>query len=107
MAETGQLNLLGTDITETRPVLFPALANTLQTSPSALPVIDVAMKRIFSDELQNQQQRARQTMGAALEMISDEEVEVYTTELNHLIDYWLNMFERDIFNGQTLHELLG
>jgi hypothetical protein len=45
-------------------------------------------------------------MGAALLDVADEELEVYLTELRHLINSWLDAFERQVFDGETLKELL-
>lgn len=38
--------------------------------------------------------------------IEDEELEETILEIRHLIELWLDSFEREIFEGKTLQELL-
>ncbi|MEJ0073066.1 MAG: hypothetical protein WDN27_03225 [Candidatus Saccharibacteria bacterium] len=77
------------------------------TARRSTEAIDTALKRIFSDKEQTESERVRQIMGDALTEASDEEVETYLIELQHLIDSWLDVYERTAFDGQTLLELLG
>lgn len=46
-------------------------------------------------------------MGSLTKELSDEDLEVYITELQYLIDQWLDNFEQQAFNGQTLKQVLG
>lgn len=69
---------------------------------------DTALHQIFnSNEEETRVQRVRRIMGASVMMLPDEELEIYATELQHLIDGWLDTFERQVFNGVTLKQLLG
>jgi hypothetical protein len=45
-------------------------------------------------------------MGDTISELSDDELEVCVTEFQHLIDYWLDTFEQDLFDGMTLQQLL-
>ena len=38
--------------------------------------------------------------------MSDDEIQTNTSELQYLIDFWLNNVEKQIFEGKTLDELL-
>lgn len=70
--------------------------------------IDAALQGIFrSDEEESRIQQARRIMGGAIDNLSDEELEVSLTELQHLLDEWLDTFEQDVFDGQTLRQVLG
>ena len=51
-------------------------------------------------------QRARRVLGAAACGVSDDQLEVFVTELQFLIDAWLDAYEREAFGGMTLRQLL-
>ena len=71
------------------------------------PVSD-ALGRIFvTDQEQTRIQKTRGIMGELVADLSDEELEVYMTEFQYLIDEWLDGFERQAFGGQTLKQILG
>ena len=75
---------------------------------SPLASIDTALRRIFtSPQEETLLVKSRRIMGECVADLSDEELEVYNTELQHLIDYWLDGFERQQFDGQTLQQMLG
>jgi len=38
--------------------------------------------------------------------MSDDEIQTNISELQYLIDFWLNNIEKQIFEGKTLDELL-
>jgi len=38
--------------------------------------------------------------------MSDDEIQTNISELQYLIDFWLNNVEKQIFDGKTLDELL-
>ena len=87
-----------------------------QVNTASIPVIgtcplasiDTALRSIFtSPQEETLLVKSRQIMGECVADLSDEELEVYNTELQHLIDYWLDGFERQQFNGQTLQQMLG
>ncbi len=78
----------------------------VETNP--LASIDAALKRIFTTQQEETLLlKSRRIMSDAVVGISDEELEVYITEFQHLIDYWLDDFEREMFEGQTLQQVLG
>ena len=75
---------------------------------SPLRPITNAVDRIFtSDQEQTRTQKARNVMGGLVAELADEELEVYITEFQSLIDDWLDEFERQTFDDQTLKEVLG
>ena len=89
----------------------PNQANTasipvIGTSP--LTSIDAALRSIFTNpQEETLLVNSRRIMGRVVVELSDEEFEVYITEFQHLIDYWLDGFEKEHFNGQTLQQILG
>lgn len=46
-------------------------------------------------------------MGNSVSHLSDDELEICLTEFQHLIDEWLDAFEHELFDGQTLRQVLG
>ena len=51
-------------------------------------------------------QKAKEILGAVAQELSPEELKVAVTEIQFLVETWLDDFERGIFNGLTLKELL-
>lgn len=51
-------------------------------------------------------QKARRIMGEEVEILSDEELDIYLIEFQHLIDLWLDIFEKQTFDNKTLSQLL-
>jgi len=43
-------------------------------------------------------------MGDLVVPLADEDIEAYVTEFQYLIDGWLDDFERQAFDGQTLKQ---
>lgn len=77
-----------------------------QAITSLLQPIDDALQRIFtSSQEETKLQRTRRIMGQVVAEVSDEELEVYITELQYLIDTWFDEFERQAFDGLTLKQL--
>lgn len=70
--------------------------------------IDTALQRIFKPAAEETKlQNARSAMGSELGTLPDEDLEVYLTEFQHLIDCWLDAYEKRLFDGLTLRQLLG
>jgi len=45
-------------------------------------------------------------MGDDVKDLSDEDLEVYLTEFQYLIDAWLDEYEKEAFDNKTLREKL-
>ena len=75
---------------------------------SRLASIDTALRRIFvNSQEETQTSKTRGIMGELVAELTDEDLEIYITEFQHLINYWLDGYERKLFEGQTLHQILG
>jgi len=59
---------------------------------------------------QNQQQRsvqeAREILGESADSLGDEELYELVTEMQFLVDVWVENYEKSVFDGKTLKELL-
>ena len=70
--------------------------------------IDEVLQGIFKSSQEGTRlQQARRTMGDSVSHLSDDELEICLTEFQHLIDEWLDAFEHELFDGQTLKQVLG
>jgi hypothetical protein len=66
-----------------------------------------ALNNIFPDKQEETLiQKARLIMGDDVKDLSDEDLEVFLTEFQYLIDCWLDEYERQVFNNKTLRELI-
>jgi len=67
------------------------------------------LNQYFND--QNKEQKitleAREILGDSAEKLTDEEVYSLVSEVQYLTDCWFEEFERKVFNGKTLTELIG
>lgn len=67
------------------------------------------INQLFNE--QNQQQstvrEARDILGESAKDLTDSEVYDLVNEVQHLVDTWLEEFERNSFDGKTLNELIG
>ena len=50
--------------------------------------------------------KARAILGEVAKDISDEELAIYLTQFEYLLDSWLDIYEKQIFNNLTLQQLL-
>lgn len=58
------------------------------------------------DKQQKSIQEARDILGETASEITDEQVFELMTEVQYLADTWIEEFERNVFDGKTLEELL-
>lgn len=62
---------------------------------------------LSNDHEESQIQKARAILGESVINVPDEELSVYITEFQYLLDEWLDAYEIVLFNGKTLKELQG
>jgi len=55
---------------------------------------------------ENKIQKARAILGEAVNEVPDTEMAVYITQFQYLLDSWLDICEKEIFNGLTLQQML-
>ena len=76
-------------------------------NPSAYKSIDTALRSIFPGAAEETKlQRARRILQEVAQDVPDEQLEVFVTSLQCLIDSWLDCYEKEAFNGLTLREVL-
>lgn len=52
-------------------------------------------------------EKAREILGKTAESMSDEELQKQMTMLKYLAESWLDEYEKTIFEGKTLNELIS
>lgn len=91
-----------------RMILAPSREQRIE-SPIISPVktLENTLQHIFpTTQEETRFQKARRIMGDAVESLTDEELQIYLTEFQYLIDAWLDDFEKQAFQGSTLIDAL-
>lgn len=67
------------------------------------------LNQLFGDKAQEHKTilEAREILAKDAEKLSDEQVYNLVNEVQYLVDTWLEEFEKGVFNGKTLNELLN
>ena len=78
----------------------------LQLHTSALSLEDALNLMLPDSKEENKIQKARRILGEIAEDQSDDQIQTFITELQYLIDSWLDSFENQVFEGLTLKQLL-
>lgn len=58
------------------------------------------------DQQQKTVQEAREILGDSASNLSDDKVYDLVVEMQYLVDTWLEEFEKNVFDGKTLKELI-
>ena len=78
------------------------------TSSNPQQSIEAAINSIFpiSSE-ENKTTRIRKALGETAQSLSNEQIETIITEFQFLIDSWLDEFEKEIFGGLSIKEVIN
>jgi hypothetical protein len=84
-------------------------ARETSTEPfNPLQSLTTPLERIFSTTKEESRvQKARGIMGQLVSELADEELDIFITEFQYLINEYLDEYERQVFDGQTLKQVLG
>lgn len=88
--------LLSQPITSKNPDLSTPLAALESTLNSILPTQTEETNAL----------KTRRQLGETAKALSDEQIECIAAEFQFLANTWLDEYERDVFNGMTLKEVL-
>src|SRR5579864_8808199 len=79
-----------------------------RTTPNPHTLIENALNSIFPQQSEeNKIIRTRKNLGETAKTLSDEQIECINTQFQFLIDSWLDEFEKDVFGGITLKEVIN
>lgn len=90
---------------------------TTETQPSYQipvykPTSEISLQNVLNRAFPKQSEenkftRTRQLLGETAQTLSNEQIETVVTEFQFLIDTWLNEYEKDVFKGLTLKEVIN
>lgn len=85
-----------------------ALTNEAPTLSQSMQHASNVLNTIFPEQQQRDKevQKARIALGKTSKELSDEELQAKMSETQYLIQTWLDEFERNMFDGKTLKEVL-
>lgn len=86
---------------------IPATQNPLPHHPHT--VLQNAFNEAFTSnlELDNNIGRIRRILGVTAITLSDEQIESIISEFQFLIGAWMDEFEKELFHGMTLQEVIN
>jgi hypothetical protein len=68
---------------------------------------DTTLRHIFPDRQDESRiQIAHRIMEENIKDLSDQDLEIYLTEFQYLIDSWLDEYEKQVFDNRTLQQVL-
>lgn len=72
------------------------------------PSLEESLDQLFPEQQYEERnlQRAKQILGNTVNKLTQEELKVAMIEIKFLAETWVDDFEREIFDGLTLSELL-
>lgn len=88
--------------------IIPGLSDPIGISPESQGVYD-QVNQYFNqqDEQAKTVSEARGILAESAKDLTDEQVYDLVNEVQYLVDSWLEEYEKDIFNGKTLIELIS
>ena len=70
--------------------------------------IETAINQIFPlQSEENKTLRMRKALGESAKSLTNEQIETVAVEFQFLIDSWMDEYEKDVFSGKTLKEVLN
>ncbi len=97
------------------PLLDPSFLNKTPTITVPQPESPIdhgtydKLNQIFEEQTEDQKiiLEAREILGEDAAKCSDEQLINLISEMKYLLETWMEEFERSIFDGKTLNELIG
>ncbi len=76
------------------------LANFNELNRTLSPFVSQANK-------ESQLEKSRRILGEVASDIPDDDLQIFLTEIQYLINSWFDHYEKQVFNGQTLRQILN
>lgn len=85
---------------------FPSLRDTDEAS-SVLQTLNALLPEQKQEQQEDKTiQKTREILGKRAQDMSTDQVKCIATEVQYLSDAWLDDFEKEVFGGQTLMDIL-
>ncbi|OGE32845.1 hypothetical protein A3C59_04450 [Candidatus Daviesbacteria bacterium RIFCSPHIGHO2_02_FULL_36_13] len=91
-------------LNEVSPLVEKTPSQQLESSKAVVNVLDTLFPEQQFDE--KNIQKAKEILGSLTESLSPQQLRDTVAEFQYLVNSWLDDFEREIFKGKTLKELL-
>lgn len=92
--------------TKTTHNIAQILPENISSNPQAS--IETVLNSMFPQQAEESKiAKTRKILNATAKTLSDEQIECINSEFQFLIDSWLDEYEKDVFNGMTLKEVLN
>ena len=92
-------------------LLFPRLPTipSINHSTTKENSVEQQLDALFPEQRHEDKtvKRTKEILGDLAKEFGNEEIQVIATEVQYLCETWLDVFERSVFKGQTLNELLN
>ena len=75
-----------------------------ETSPQR--TIENALESLLPEFEETKMQKARGLLGKTGEKLSNDQLEVVVAQFEYLIGCWLDSYERELFDGKTLKDII-
>ncbi len=108
--ETVNLALFNNIEDRNKTVVDPETKRIPKLSFPINPLADIekSLESIFPEDYQlNRINKARHTLGSLAENYTDTQIDIMVTDFEYLASTWLDLFEKSIFNGKSLKEVVG
>ncbi len=100
-------HILNASINTSKPSIPPEDRRVELTPYNPQKTLESTLNSILPDsQEENKLMKARKIMGETIKDVPDEQLQVFVTELQYLIDTFLDNFEKQVFDGLTLKQLL-
>lgn len=88
----------------------PSIKENSSTSPLYNPQksVEESLNALFpTHKVETKLQKARLVLGKEIASeVTDQQLEIFLTEVQFLLDSWLDSFEKQMFDGLTLKQIL-
>ena len=89
------------------PEPYKSAVNMAGISSPQTSLENVLSSILPSQTEENKTTKTRKHLGNIGHLVSDEQIECITAEFQFLIDTWLDEYEKEVFKGMTLREVLN
>lgn len=98
----------GQYVTPLVQILNNSAPATIQAPKEIPQTIQNSLDNLFPEQKYEDKdiQKAKQILGKIADQLNGDQIRDVVTEVNYLVNTWLDDYEKDIFDGQTLMELL-
>jgi hypothetical protein len=68
---------------------------------------DILPGFLHDSKAKSRLQKSRKILGEIAKDQSDDQIQTFCTQIQYMIDTWLDSYEQEIFEGSTLKQILG